>query len=188
MEVSKVPKIGNWQYFCDILKSGSYHPNKICFVCFNESPLNVIKKTLFHLESYFRSQDILIFVLTFCRVQRNLENLEKIAFFEKLRESLENSEKIWHYKLLLFNCYFDNQNLYNSLIVLMYFCYLTRFHAKQSIFFNTCDSNIDYNLLCFHDTGIILCMALYEQALVWLIRANIICLFSFVISSVSYII
>ena len=94
MEVSKVPKIGNWQYFCDILKSGSHHPNKICSVCFNESPLNVIKNTLFHLESYFRSQDILIFVLTFCRVQRNLENLEKIAFFEKLRESLENSEKI----------------------------------------------------------------------------------------------
>ena len=94
MGVSKVPKIGNWQYFCDILNSGSHHPNKICSVCFNESPLNVIKNTLFHLESYFRSQDILIFVLTFCRVQRNLENLEKIAFFEKLRESLENSEKI----------------------------------------------------------------------------------------------
>ena len=94
MEVSKVPKIGNWQYFCDILKSGSHHPNKICFVCFNESPLNVIKKTLFHLESFvFRSQDILIFVLTFCKVQTNLQNLEKIAFFEKLRESLENSRK-----------------------------------------------------------------------------------------------
>ena len=40
--------------------------------------------------------------------------------------------------------------------------------------------------LCFHDTGIILCMILYEQALVWLIRAIIICLFSCVISSVSY--
>ena len=40
--------------------------------------------------------------------------------------------------------------------------------------------------LCFHDTGIILCMILYEQALVWLIRAIIICLFSCVISSLSY--
>ena len=40
--------------------------------------------------------------------------------------------------------------------------------------------------LCFHDTGIILCMALYEQSLVWLIRAIIICLFSCVISSISY--
>ena len=40
--------------------------------------------------------------------------------------------------------------------------------------------------LCFHDTGIILGMVLCEQALVWLIRAIIICLFSCVISSVSY--
>ena len=41
-------------------------------------------------------------------------------------------------------------------------------------------------LLCFHNTGIILCMALYEQALVWLIRAIIMCLFIVVISSASY--
>ena len=41
-------------------------------------------------------------------------------------------------------------------------------------------------LLCFHDTDIIPCMALYEPALVWLIRAIIICLFSCVISSASY--
>ena len=33
-------------------------------------------------------------------------------------------------------------------------------------------------LLCLDDTGLILCMALHKQALVWLIRPIIICLFS----------
>ena len=34
-------------------------------------------------------------LLTFNRVQTSLENLDKIAFFEKLRENLENS---WNFR------------------------------------------------------------------------------------------
>ena len=38
---------------------------EIYVLCFNESPLKMMKNTLFHLENSFRSQDLYIFVLTF---------------------------------------------------------------------------------------------------------------------------
>ena len=38
-------------------KSDSYLPEKICFICFNESPLKMMKN-VFRLKSLFRSRDI----------------------------------------------------------------------------------------------------------------------------------
>ena len=40
------------------LKVGFSPSKKSCFICFNESPLKMMKCFLFHLKSYFRSQDI----------------------------------------------------------------------------------------------------------------------------------
>ena len=54
------------------LTSDSHLPKKILFICFNESPLKMIKKcVLFHLKSSFRSQDILTFVFTFWSYRGN---------------------------------------------------------------------------------------------------------------------
>ena len=64
------------QYQYEIyLKSGSHFP-KNCFICFNESPLKMMKNAfLFHVKSSFRSQNIYFFILTF-------GHAEKTASFE----------------------------------------------------------------------------------------------------------
>ena len=53
-----------------ILKLDSHLPKKILLICFNESPLKMMKNA-FHLKSTFHSQDILIFALTFWSCRRN---------------------------------------------------------------------------------------------------------------------
>ena len=54
-----------------ILKSDSQPPKKNCFICFNESPLKMMKNVFsFYLKSSFRAQDIWIFVLNFGHVEK----------------------------------------------------------------------------------------------------------------------
>ena len=55
-----------------------------CFICFNESSVKMIKKCfLFHFKNSFRSEDIWIFVLTFCSFRKN-------SLFRKLRLRLQS--------------------------------------------------------------------------------------------------
>ena len=46
------------------VKFGPSPSKKICFICFNEGPLKMIKTFLFHLKNSFCPQDIQIFFLT----------------------------------------------------------------------------------------------------------------------------
>ena len=45
------------------VKFGPSPSKKICFICFNEGPLKMIKTFLFHLKNSFCPQDIQIFFL-----------------------------------------------------------------------------------------------------------------------------
>ena len=45
--------------------SGSHLPQKFSFLYFNKGPFKMIKNSLFHLKSTFRSEDISIFLLAF---------------------------------------------------------------------------------------------------------------------------
>ena len=59
-------------------------PSKnVFFICFNDSPSKMMKNTLFHLKRSFCSQDILIFVLTFCLCRKNglIRNIQLISKF-----------------------------------------------------------------------------------------------------------
>ena len=70
---SDISKFVKGRKFWQDLKVGTSRSKKNSFICFNESPWKMTKNVfLFHLRSFFRSQDFYIFVLTFwsCRKKR----------------------------------------------------------------------------------------------------------------------
>ena len=68
--------ITHWLY----LKSDSHHQKKFLFICFNESPLKIMKSAFYKL---FCSQDIQIFVLTIWLCRRS-GLLRKIRLISKI--------------------------------------------------------------------------------------------------------
>ena len=60
-----------WQQY-ETFKVGLSPSKKNFFICFNDSPMKIIKNVfLFHIKSSFRSQDISVFVLIFSACRKN---------------------------------------------------------------------------------------------------------------------
>ena len=65
--------IFHFRFRLAFIKVGLSTSQKICFICFIESLLVIMMKYvfLFHPRSYFRSEDIYIFLSTFCSCRKN---------------------------------------------------------------------------------------------------------------------
>ena len=75
-------KIQNLSFIHQVLKVGLSRSKKT-FICFNDSPSKMMKNAFFYLKSFFRSQDIQIFVLTFWKCRKN-RLIRKISQFRNL--------------------------------------------------------------------------------------------------------